>query len=188
MAVKPPCEVEGCTSLAYRRTYCCKHYERWRKYGDVNFVFNNRHGYADTPTHHIWRGMKDRCSRQNNPDYHQYGGRGIRVCDRWLGPEGFMNFLEDMGERPSNLTIDRIDPNGNYEPSNCRWATRQEQADNRRVTLRYKGKLVREWADLLGIRHSAMKSAVIRHKSLEKAVLTYRASAKRQALTEKEGR
>lgn len=76
--------------------------------------------------------MKDRCYRKKNKNFILYGGRGIKVCDRWL--ESFESFLEDMGEKPSRFhSLDRINVNGNYEPSNCKWSTQKEQCVNRRT-------------------------------------------------------
>lgn len=93
---------------------------------------NKIHGcsYNRTPEYNIWLGMRRRCLDENNKDYHYYGGRGIKICAEW---DDFARFLEDMGPRPTpDHSIDRIDNEGDYEKSNCRWATDTEQIHNRR--------------------------------------------------------
>lgn len=90
-----------------------------------------------TPTYNSWRCMKERCYCEGHKWFGSYGGRGIKVCDRWLGKHGFNNFLADLGERPGpSITLDRIDVNGNYElhgpdgKLQCKWATKSEQRNN----------------------------------------------------------
>ncbi len=87
------------------------------------------HGMSNTPTYTTWECMKARCLYAKDANYDRYGGRGIRVCERWLN---FENFLEDMSIRPEGMQIDRIDNDGNYEPGNCRWVTPKENSANRR--------------------------------------------------------
>jgi hypothetical protein len=116
------------------------------------------HGHAArgnaSDMYNIYMCMLARCGNPSNPSYADYGGRGIAVCERWK--ESFMHFLEDMGERPEGRTLDRYpDTDGNYEPGNCRWATNQEQALNRRsnVWLEHEGMrlTISQWAEKLGL-------------------------------------
>lgn len=93
------------------------------------------HGMTLTPTFKSWESMKQRCTNKNSPDYHNYGGRGITVCQRWIN--SFDNFLHDMGIRPKNMTLDRINVNGSYDPSNCKWSTYSEQNKNQRRYLNH---------------------------------------------------
>lgn len=126
-----------------------------------------------TKEYRAWQGTKNRCYNKNNQDYKDYGGRGIKVCDRWLN--SFENFLEDMGESPSKLhSIDRKDVNGNYEPENCRWATPKEQSFNRRNTRTYqfngKQMLLADIAKELNISIGAARQRILKHSSFSQPI------------------
>lgn len=92
------------------------------------------HGKRDTKIYHVWEAIIQRCTNPNHPTYHYYGGRGITVCDEW---RKFVNFFSDMGEHPGDgYSIDRIDNDKGYYKENCRWATKDEQVENRRNIIK----------------------------------------------------
>lgn len=122
-----------------------------------------KHGKSETGAYTSWKGMLFRCLNSECKEYHNYGGRGIKVCERWSNERGFENFLEDMGERPNGKTIDRYpDINGNYEPSNCRWGTWAQQARGKRSNhnITYKGEThcLLDWAAILGLPYECLRS------------------------------
>lgn len=117
------------------------------------------HGQEGTPLYRRWQAMMTRTTNPNHPAFHNYGGRGIRVCDRWLS---FTNFATDMG--PSfqvHLTLDRIDTNGPYEPNNCRWITNAQQQRNRRnnhrLTCHGRSMTLVEWTEVLALPRSTIE-------------------------------
>jgi hypothetical protein len=120
-----------------------------------------------------WLLMKNRCFNGKSKDYKYYGGRGIKVCDRWVS--SFQNFYEDMGDPPSpQMTLDRINSNGDYSPSNCRWATRLTQSRNRRSTkmISYDGILISlpEFCEKYGLKYDSTKTALNRGKTPEQII------------------
>ena len=117
------------------------------------------HGKSKTKEHKAWRHIKERCLNKNSKAYPNYGGRGIRMCERWV--DSFENFYADMGDAPSpKHSIDRIDPNGDYSPANCRWATPKQQSRNRRTSIRvkYQDNMIPlgELAELLGVSYNKL--------------------------------
>lgn len=112
-------------SLRHNKTKSCGCLQKENRY----LISHIQHGQWQSRTYHTWEGMKQRCLNPNATRYPNYGGKGILICNEWLD---FKNFYRDMGDRPVGKTLDRINPYGNYEPTNCRWATYKEQVHNRR--------------------------------------------------------
>lgn len=147
----PICSVVGCSRSSSRRGYCSMHYSRVRLSGDPGPVQSYFHKKRKSGAWKSWVSIQGRCLKENHKAYPSYGGRGIRICERWQGVFGFLNFLEDMGERPEGksngraiYSLDRIDNDGHYScghceeciengwKSNCRWATQSIQMHNQR--------------------------------------------------------
>lgn len=137
---------------------------------------SRRHGQntKNNLTYRSWASMRQRCNNPKNKAWPNYGGRGISICDRWNHSDGFISFLADMGERKKGTSLERINVNGNYEPSNCKWATTKEQGQNKRSTvyLTYKGATatLTQWADRLDIDPSRITGRLHRGWSVERAL------------------
>jgi len=137
----------------------CLRLEEMKKGRESNIT----HGMTDTPTYRSWQSMKIRCTNQSSPDWEDYGGRGIIVCDQWMN--SFENFLNDMGERPSEgFSLDRIYVNGNYEPSNCRWSDMQTQMNNttnvRYITYNGETHSIAEWSVIININEETLRDRI----------------------------
>lgn len=130
-----------------------------------------KHGMSRTHVYGVWSVMRDRCNNPKNPSYHNYGGRGISVCERW---DSFANFLADMGERPDGFEIDRRNNDGNYEPSNCHWISRQKNLNNTRDNrlLEFQGEVhaLSEWAQLKGMLWDTLRSRLRYGWTIERAL------------------
>ena len=124
-------------------------------------------------THSAWHNARQRCQNPRCSDYPNYGGRGIRMCERW---QKFENFLEDMGVAPPGLSIDRIKNDGDYEPTNCRWSTAKEQGSNRRTTVfveyGFAVLTVSEWAELYGMKANVLHGRLKHGWSIAEALNT----------------
>jgi len=155
----------GCLRSGHTTSCGCLQRDRAREAQTV-------HGQSGTKTNWIWQSMIARCHNPNSQYFHNYGGRGIVVCERWRN--SFQAFLEDMGDRPKGTTIERIDNDGNYEPSNCRWATRTEQArnmrSNRLVTYNGEIRCVAEWAEILGIGEATIRYRLNKNWPIEQVM------------------
>lgn len=130
-----------------------------------------------TPEYSAWQSMIARCNNPNAKNYKDYGGRGIRVCQRWLGEHGFQNFLNDMGRRPSNgLSLDREKNDLGYSPDNCRWANSKQQGRNKRnsrvLTVGAQSAPLSEWAERTGIGKTTIRERLRRGWSVKRALFT----------------
>lgn len=138
-------------------------------------LLNITHGMTKTKVYGAWRAMRQRCLSPSSVSYPNYGGRGIKICRRW---EKFENFYADMGDPPSpKHSLDRKKTNGNYTPSNCRWATKKEQDTNRRSNVRFKhkGKMmtVSELTELSGLKYGTLyRRLVLSGWTVERAIQT----------------
>jgi hypothetical protein len=135
---------------------------------------NTTHGRsAGSKTYTCWRNMKSRCLNPNNKDFSLYGGRGIKVCDRWLTFEGF---LADMGTIPDGMTLERVNRDGDYQLSNCKWSTRTEQANNRSsnhvITFSSRTQTATQWASELGIKRRTLLRRIERGWSIQRTLTT----------------
>lgn len=168
------CLYNGCEKTAIKRGYCDAHYHKAiREKVITPTPRKNGNGVSKHPLYKCWASMRSRCSNKNDKEnYALYGGRGIKVCDRWNGKNGFLNFVEDMGPRPEGCSLDRIDVNGDYCPENCRWATQKEQNYNRRNNYRFR---------IMGVEYNTEEAAKI--LGLHPETLRLR---KRKGLTDEE--
>lgn len=130
--IKQKCHVSDCINTKRTKGYCDKHYKRYRLYGNPLLIAKRKNlGNPKHPLYKTYHSMKNRCKGTGGKGSYKYVEKGIKVCDRWLGDEGFNNFVKDMGDKPSSeYSLDRIDNDGDYTPENCRWATPQTQACN----------------------------------------------------------
>lgn len=156
---------------------------------DVCRALSTKHGMSHTHTWNSWMGMLQRCNNINDKDFSNYGGRGITVCDGWMV---FENFYKDMGPRPEGKSLDRIDVNGPYSPDNCRWATPEEQANNRRSsnTYTYNGETMslKQWASTNGIKLNTLKNRVHTLKMPLELALTLEVTDTKFKIGDKNGR
>lgn len=123
-------------------------------------------------TYQTWTNMRQRCSNPKRPDYKYYGGRGIKVCERWNN--SFLAFIKDMGERPEGMSLDRKDNSLGYEPDNCKWATKDEQMQNTRQTnkISFNGVVMglNAWAKKIGINKESLRTRLCNGWSIEEAL------------------
>ena len=132
---------------------------------EVTASASTTHGMSGTKALSIWKNMMQRCNNPKNTGFVDYGGRGIKVCERW---HDFANFLEDMGEPPQGMSIDRKDNDGDYAPENCGWATNKQQANNKRTSRTFEGVPLKEWAQKLDVPYTTLIGRIKRNGTIHK--------------------
>ncbi len=151
--------------------------DKWMHSGQMN----RKHGLSNDRAYWVWAKIKRRCTDPKSREYPSYGGRGIAICEEWLNPENFVKWCYASGydsTAPKGVcTLDRIDVNGNYEPSNCRWLTNQEQQNNRRdnVVAEYKGRkqTAAQWSRELNVPYNTIRQCIKSGKSIEQFLIDY---------------
>lgn len=170
------CAIYKCTTRGYiTRGYCRKHYKRFMKYGEPLHLVRESHGMTKTPEYHIWADIIQRCTNPNREWYKDYGGRGIKVCERWR--YSFTNFYADMGARPSDKhSVERVNVNGDYSPENCIWATAKIQGNNRRNNRHFefqgRSQTLSQWCDELGLVYNTVYQRIYDGWEIKKALTT----------------
>lgn len=138
--------------------------------------YNHIDGRTINPLYELWFNMIDRCENPNHPKYYRYGKRGVKVCDEWHDFNNFVSWSDSIGGRPDGYSIERINNNGNYEPSNCKWASSKEQSENKSTTiyLEYNGetKSLPEWCRITGLSWDVIYNRLQKGWSVEKALST----------------
>ena len=160
------CKIDGCLSKVKGHGLCNKHLKKYRKYGDplAGKTYGHSIAMENAREYNSYKSMVNRCSNHNATGFERYGGVGIGVCSSWLGEKGFENFLSDMGPRPENCSLDRINNSLGYSPENCKWSSAKEQNRNRKTNalVEYNGKTqtLVEWSEELGLSYGML---VMRH-------------------------
>ena len=164
------CKIDDCLKTSVNRGWCSRHYMKWYRHGDPMWT---RKAKYRSPTHVTWYSMIRRCDSPNVKEYRNYGARGISYDPEWAD---FNKFLRDMGERPSGMTLDRINVNGNYTRNNCRWADKKTQSNNRRnniyITYRGETKTRAEWNRIAGLPAEVLAWRLNNGWSMDRAMTT----------------
>lgn len=163
------CSIENCDKFAQpgRKGWCLMHYTRWRSNGDplISKYDRSIRNVTKMIEYKSWQSMKERCLNKSYHNYSDYGGRGIRIHESWVN--SFQSFYAHIGTRPSlNYSLERIDNNGNYQPGNVRWATKQEQASNRRTSILFtigtETKTLKQWCDFYQLKYKTVHARIQR--------------------------